>query len=80
MSDLTDLMLGVGLMFGLALLFSYMTYRNMKSFIVFLTIFSGFVVWGGLVESWVLILMIIILSVVLVFDFKNNNNNGSGEN
>lgn len=73
-------MLGFGLMVGLALLFSAIISQtrdeaihvDMSIFISFLTIFCGFVVWGGLMYEWVLYLCLIILALVLGMEFKRN--------
>lgn len=53
-------------MFGMALVLTYMTFRDLETFFIWLTIFAGFVVWGGLLDLWVLILCLIILSVIMI--------------
>lgn len=59
-------MIGLAVMFALALLLTYITYKDLDTFFVFLTIFCGFVVWGGLLDLWVLILMLVVLSIILL--------------
>ena len=68
--------LGIALMFGFALIFTYITYKDLNSFIIWLTIFCGFVVWGGLLPLWVLILCIIVLIIVIYLQINNKNGNG----
>lgn len=78
--EISSVMLGFGIMVGLALLFSAMiSYKqdqeihiDMSMFISFLTIFCGFVVWGGLMYEWVLFLCLIILAIILGFEVKRN--------
>lgn len=57
--------LGIAIMFGLSLLMTRLTFNDIESFFIFLTIFCGFVVWAGLLPIWILILTLIIL--VLIF-------------
>lgn len=53
-------------MFALALLLTYITYRDFESFMIWLTIFCGFIVWGGLLPLWVLILNLVVISLIIV--------------
>ena len=63
-------MLGLGLMFGLALVFMFLTKKTMSSFFVWLVIFNGFMVWGGLLELWTLVLTLIVFVVVIYLEVK----------
>ena len=65
--------LGIGIMFGLAFVLTFITERNMVSFIAWLTVFNAFVVWAGLLELWTLILCIVFLVVVLFLELKGGN-------
>jgi len=65
-----DLMIGLGIMFGLSIIFTFLTYQNIVSFLSFSLLFSGFVVWAGLVPSWVLTLNLIILITVIFYKAK----------
>lgn len=58
-------MLGLGIMFGLALIMNLVTVNNLSSFFIWLTIFNAFVVWGGLLPLWTLVLCIVILTLVI---------------
>ena len=64
-------MIGVGLMFGLAFIFMYLTKKTMASFFVWLVIFNGFMVWGGLLELWTLIMSMIVLVIIFYFEIKS---------
>lgn len=57
--------LGIGIMFGLALVMAKLTFNDIESFFIFLTIFSGFVVWSGLLPLWILITNLIILVLLI---------------
>lgn len=62
--------LGLSVMFGLALVMTFMTFKNTQTFFIWLTVFSGFVVWAGLIELWVLVLCIIILMMIFISNLK----------
>lgn len=62
--------MGLSIIFGLSMLMSYLTYQDLESFIVYLTIFSGFGVWSGLIPLFVLVLCIIILVVIVANNLK----------
>ena len=69
-------MIGLGLMFGLALVMNALTFEKATSFFVWLTIFNAFVVWGGLLPLWSLVLCLIILKIVIYFELQNKGGNG----
>lgn len=62
----TNWILGIGIMFLLALFMTYITFKDIETFFVFLTIFSAFVVWSGLVELWILVMCLIVLSLIII--------------
>ena len=62
--------LGLSIMFGLALVMTFMTFKSTKSFFTWLTIFSGFVVWSGIIELWVLVLCIIVLMIIFISNLR----------
>jgi len=64
-------LLGIGIMFGFALLFTFLTYRSMGAFFIWLMVFNAFVVWSGLLPLWTLILNIIIVTIVIFISSKN---------
>lgn len=64
-------MIGIGLMFGLSFIFMYLTKKTISSFLVWLVIFNGFMVWGGLLDLWTLVLTLIIMVIVIYFEIKN---------
>ena len=61
----TSWILGIAIMFGLALVMAKLTFNDIESFIAFLTVFSGFIVWSGLLPLWILIINLIILVLVI---------------
>ncbi len=67
-----NFMLGLAIMFGLSLFMTYLTSKDTETFFIFLTIFAGFVVWGELVDLWVLILCLIILTMIIISKSKKN--------
>ena len=60
-----NIMMGLAIMFGLALVTTYLTYKDVETFFIFLTIFSGYVVWSGLLDLWVLIVNILVLALII---------------
>ena len=58
-----DIILGLGIMFGLALLLSILTFKDLHSFLCYLFIICNFVVRAELLPIWVLILMLIVVIV-----------------
>lgn len=63
-----DWIIGIGLMFGLALVLNFMIFENLEGFIVFLTLISAFVVWADLLPLWVLILNVILLTISVYYE------------
>ena len=70
--DITGMewILGIGIVFGLALVMTMVTKKTMSAFLSWLLIFCGFVVASGLLPLWSLILCIIGLTVSLFLEFK----------
>ena len=69
-------MIGVGIMFGLALFFASLTFKDIETFFIWLTIFCGFVVWGGLLPLWILVLDLIILVLIIANNVKKGSVEG----
>jgi len=65
-----DWVIGLGLMFGLALLFTIILKGDMNTFFGFTYIINGLVVWGGLLEGWTLILNTIFIIILLFLAVK----------
>ena len=61
-----NLIIGLGVVLMLALFMTYITYKDIQTFFIFLAIFSAFAVWSGLLELWVLIINMIILAMILL--------------
>jgi len=66
-----DWIIGLALMFGLALVMNKFTFETLAGFFVFLTIFNGFVVYANLLPLWSLILNIVVLSIVMYQELSN---------
>ena len=62
-----DFYIGISILLGLALIFTYMVKKTMLVFMSFFVIFSPFVVMSGLLDIWVSILGIIFLITLLIF-------------
>ena len=60
-----NIIIGLAIMFSLALLSTTLTYKDVETFFIFLTIYSGFVVWSGLIDLWILIICLIILTLII---------------
>ena len=61
-----SLILGLAIMFALAMLMTMLTNKDLETFFVFLTIFSAFAVWSGLIPLWITVLCIIILVLIII--------------
>jgi len=64
-------MLGLGIMFGLAFVMTALTSKNVNVFFIWLTVFCAFVVWGGLLPLWVLVLNVVVLTVIIYSEIKD---------
>ncbi len=60
-------------MFGLALILTFTTFKDLRVFFAYLLIFHSFVVWAGLLELWTLIITIIIFSFIVFYTVINRN-------
>jgi hypothetical protein len=69
-------MIALGLMFGLAFVMNLITFNNMSSFFIWLTIFNAIVVWGNLLPLWTLVLCLILLTVVIYSEMRGKRGNG----
>lgn len=63
--------LGLALMFGIAFILTLITYKSLMSFVVWLTMTCAFVVYGGLLDLWVLIMCLIILTIVVFMQMRS---------
>lgn len=73
-----DWIIGIGVSFGLALLFSSLTFKNLQSFLLFLTMFTGFFVYAGVLDLWILIMCIIADVIVVYTSIKGFSSNSEG--
>jgi hypothetical protein len=59
-------LLGIGLLFSLSFMMTYLTSRDVEGFFIWLPVFAGFVVWAGLLPLWVLVLSVIVLVLITI--------------
>lgn len=71
--------IGLGLAIGLAFTLDYLTFKDIKGFFIFLTIFVGFMVWAGMLELWSLVMCIILLTVIIITEVKSSFGSGGLE-
>ena len=69
--DGIEWIIGVAVMFGLAFALNYLTYNDLPTFFIFLTIFDAFMVWCEYLPSWTLILNLIILIIIMFVQLKS---------
>lgn len=69
-------LLGLGLMFGLAFVMNAITFNRTNSFFVWLTVFNAFMVWGGLLPLWTLVLSVIILTTIIYLEMMSQGKGG----
>lgn len=75
--DGMEWILGLGLVFGLAFVFTILTVQEVPVFISFITIFMAFAVWTALLPLWTLIICIIILTTVIYLEMAKKKSGGS---
>jgi len=63
--------IGIALMFGLALVLNKLTFESMPGFFIFLTIFNAFIVYADLLPLWSLVLNLVILSIIMYSELSN---------
>lgn len=68
--------MGLGIMFGLALLITLLLEGDMYTFFGFAFITNGLVVFGGLLEDWTLILNAIFVVILLYTKYKEGGKEG----
>jgi len=66
---------GISIMFGLALVMTVLTFKDVETFFIWLCIFSGFAVWAGLLPLWVLIGTFLIVAVIIIQKIRNYGGN-----
>ena len=61
---------GIGLAFGLAFFLNYLTYNDLPTFFIFLTVFIAFMVWADFLPLWTLVLCLIVLTIIAYTNAK----------
>jgi len=75
MVDTVLFMIGLGIVFGIAILFSYISKTNLiKGVIAYGMIIAPFVYKAGLLEFWVLIALMFLTLALLFSEIKNRRN------
>jgi len=64
--------IGLGLSFGLAFIFNYLTKNNLRTFFIFFFIFNAFVVWAELLPSWTIVISLIVLVIIMYTSRKGD--------
>jgi len=66
-----DWILGIGLMFGLALAFAMMVQKEFAiGLVVFLFMFAGFLVWAAILPAWIMIMMLMFVVILVYLKIK----------
>lgn len=63
-----ELIMGFGLMFGFALVLSYIYDRIGKTFFGFLCMFNVFIVWVDYLPLWTLVIDILVFLLIIIAD------------
>lgn len=67
----SNLMLGLGISFGLALLLTIVVKGNLRTFMMFLVVFVAICTWASLLEVWVFILVLLGGLITLYLEFQS---------
>ena len=73
----SEWILGLGIVFGLAFVFTVLTKQDTKGFLIFITIFICFAVWSELLEVWTLVICLITVVGIVYMELQNRTNGGS---
>lgn len=68
------ILFGIAIMFGLALIMTVITFKDVETFFIWLCVFSAFVVWGGFLPLWVLIACFLIIGLIIMDKLRNRGN------
>ena len=63
--------LGLGIVFGLAFVFTILTQQDTLGFLIFVTIFICFAVWSGLLEVWTLVISLMTVVGLVYIELQN---------
>lgn len=63
---------GLGLLFALALTMNYLLRGNLKTLILWIMIFDSFMVWTDLLDSWTIILCLIFSFGIIFYQVNEN--------
>lgn len=68
--------LGLGIVFGLAFVFTMLTEQDLTTFFIFLCAMDTFAVMTGLLPFWTLVVFIIILVILIYMKLSEKGGNG----
>jgi hypothetical protein len=68
--------MGLSISFALALFLTIITDGEIKVFLAWLLVFVALMVFGGLLELWVLMLVFLAVIVIMYLEFHGLGNNG----
>lgn len=71
-----NLLMGLSISFALALFLTIITDGEIKVFLAWLLVFVALMVFGGLLELWVLMLVFLAVIVIMYLEFHGLGNNG----
>ena len=67
----SEWILGLGIVFGLAFVFTILTKQDIKGFLIFITMFICFAVWSELLEVWTLVICLITVVGIVYMELQN---------
>ena len=73
-----DWVIGIGISFGIAFILTSLSFKNVKAFLLYFTMFVGFFVYAGHLDLWMLIACII-LDVVVIYTSMRSKKGGGVE-
>ncbi len=62
---------GIAIMFGLAFIMTIISFQDLESFFLWMTIFCGFVVWTGFLPLWTLVACFILDGLIFIQKINN---------
>ena len=65
-----ELILGLGIVIGLAFVFTVLTKQDAQGFLIFITMFVCFAVWSELLDVWTLIISLMTVVGVVYMEVR----------
>jgi len=70
--DEYEFIFGIAALFGFTLLFTIITYKDIRAFFIWMFVVNGFLVWGAILEPWTLILTLSVGLAIIAYLTKRN--------